>query len=50
MNWLKRLMHRCEAPAFYPVTEEQRYWTCPECSRVWQWSVITDEGIGWSLL
>lgn len=56
MSWLHRLLHRCPTPERMPVTEDQRYWTCPDCHRVWAWGEInvdddalTGTGIGWVL-
>lgn len=48
-----RLKHDCDTPHSMPVVEEQRVWTCPDCSMQWRWDVIADEtgrayiGIGW---
>jgi hypothetical protein len=47
VRWLRKALHRCDPPDFYPVTEDQRYWVCPDCDRVWRWDVIEPEGIGW---
>lgn len=37
--WLHRLMGLCRPwEADRPLFEDQRYWTCPDCSRVWEWA------------